>query len=623
MIYCWADNILSPLGFTTAENYRAVKSGRSSLQRYDHRWPGVPPFTASLFTEEQRRQLAVEGLTRFESLAVRSIRNALEATTVDVADRRVVLILCTTKANIELMEDGTVTPQDDAVTPQDDALSPSVAAGRIARAIGVSTEPVVVCNACISGVAGIVLALRLLDAHQYDTAIVCGADVQSLFTISGFQSLQALSCDDCRPFDIERTGLNLGEAAGTIIFGNRPLPTSAGTVIFGNQSLPTSAGASRTIESAGSSWTVERGAVRNDAFHISSPSKNGEGALQALLSVVGDADADSLAFINAHGTATMYNDQMESVAIDRAGLGAVPVNALKGYLGHTMGAAGIVETILSMKAVDDNTILATRGFEELGVSGHVNVVAAPAVTHKTSFVKMISGFGGCNAAIRLAKQPVSGLEQTDLPIAGQAPASMDFQTSASIGCQVPVPLHTVRITPDGAWLDGSLLSCDGTDGGLVTSLYRQYIGDYPRYYKMDALSRLGFVAAELLLRAAYGNGQRDCGDCAMVLFNHTSSIVADRAYWASVRDEEKRFPSPSAFVYTLPNMVTGEAAIRFGSHGETSLYQLYRRNDLLMRQILAATATDRDAMHIVSGWIDCQDERHFIADLTIAKNPNK
>lgn len=593
MIYCWADNILSPLGFTTAENYRAVKSGRSSLQRYDHRWPGVPPFTASLFTEEQRRQLAVEGLTRFESLAVRSIRNALEATTVDVADRRVVLILCTTKANIELMEDGTVTPQDDA-------LSPSVAAGHIARAIGISTEPVVVCNACISGVAGIVLALRLLDAHQYDTAIVCGADVQSLFTISGFQSLQALSCDDCRPFDIERTGLNLGEAAGTIIFGNRPLPTSAG-----------------------SSWTVERGAVRNDAFHISSPSKNGEGALQALLSVVGDADADSLAFINAHGTATMYNDQMESVAIDRAGLGAVPVNALKGYLGHTMGAAGIVETILSMKAVDDNTILATRGFEELGVSGHVNVVAAPAVTHKTSFVKMISGFGGCNAAIRLAKQPVSGQEQTDASIAGQAPASMDFQTSASIGCQVPVPLHTVRITPDGAWVDGSLLPCDGTDGGLVTSLYRQYIGDYPRYYKMDALSRLGFVAAELLLRAAYGNGQRDCGDCAMVLFNHTSSIVADRAYWASVRDEEIRFPSPSAFVYTLPNMVTGEVAIRFGSHGETSLYQLCRRNDLLMRQILAATATDRDAMHIVSGWIDCQDERHFIADLTIAKNPNK
>ena len=95
--------------------------------------------------------MAVEGLTRFESLAVRSIRNALEATTVDVADRRVVLILCTTKANIELMEDGTVTPQDDA-------LSPSVAAGHIARAIGISTEPVVVCNACISGVAGIDLA---------------------------------------------------------------------------------------------------------------------------------------------------------------------------------------------------------------------------------------------------------------------------------------------------------------------------------------------------------------------------------------------------------------------------------------------------------------------------------
>lgn len=84
---------------------------------------------------------------------------------------------------------------------------------------------------------------------------------------------------------------------------------------------------------------------------------------------------DWLAFVNAHGTATLFNDQMESIAIQRAGLSNVPTDALKGYFGHTLGAAGVLETILSMKAVDDHTIIGTLGYEELGVSGKVNVSA--------------------------------------------------------------------------------------------------------------------------------------------------------------------------------------------------------------------------------------------------------
>jgi 3-oxoacyl-[acyl-carrier-protein] synthase-1 len=103
MISCLSNNIISPLGGTTEENYHAVKVGSTALCRYDSKW-GIPePFTASLFTDEQSNRYAVDGLTRFESLAYSSIIRALENTNVDVTSSRTLFVLSTTKANVELL----------------------------------------------------------------------------------------------------------------------------------------------------------------------------------------------------------------------------------------------------------------------------------------------------------------------------------------------------------------------------------------------------------------------------------------------------------------------------------------------------------------------------------------
>ena len=104
MVYKVADNILSPLGVTTAENYQAVKAGRSALERYDQRWALTEPVTASLFSEEQEKRFTVSGLSRFQSMVITSIRQALSQTTLDVSQPNVVLILSTTKADVELLE---------------------------------------------------------------------------------------------------------------------------------------------------------------------------------------------------------------------------------------------------------------------------------------------------------------------------------------------------------------------------------------------------------------------------------------------------------------------------------------------------------------------------------------
>ena len=347
-----ADNIKSPLGASTQANYQAVKAGKSAFCHYKSA-TGIPfPFTASLFSEEQKKDFLLEGYSPFESLAITSIRETLRQCQITL-DERTCLLISSTK------HEG------------------PFAAQRIAQAVGIVTTPIIVCNACISGVSALILGNRLIEMHQYDYVIVCGIDLQSPFIISGFQSLKALSETECRPFDIERTGLNLGEAAATMILASKDVADK---------------------------WHITGSAIRNDAFHISSPSPKADGCMMAIETALEGKDAEQLAVINAHGTATLYNDQMEARGISRAGLTDVPINALKGYYGHTMGAAGILESIITMHGLDDQTIIGTRGFDELGVSGNINIVSDNAPTTKTDFLKIISGFGGCNAAIYLSKQ---------------------------------------------------------------------------------------------------------------------------------------------------------------------------------------------------------------------------
>ena len=576
MVYKIADNILSPLGETTAQNYEAVKAGRSV-----NLTTGTVPIVRN------------EGLTHFEAMAVKSARHAIQEAGIDPSGNNVVLILSTTKANIEVLS-------------RSEDPGPAHAAKIIAEELGVITKPIVVCNACISGVAAIILAQRLLEHGDYDYAIVCGADTLSEFTVSGFQSLKAVSEEPCRPFDMERLGLNLGEAAATMVLGERR----------------TENGELRT-ERCEHIWVIEAGAIRNDAFHISSPSKNGEGARRALETIGAEAVKDNLAQINAHGTATMFNDQMESVAIERAGLNTVPVNSLKGYFGHTLGAAGILETIITMAALDDHTIIGTKGFEERGVSGKILLSSENQTTNKNRFVKMISGFGGGNAAI-MARRTENGERRTE---------RYDYSQGGKT---------SLKITPEGVMINGESLASEGKGGALLTEIYKRYIGDYPKYYKMDVLCRLGLVASELLLKRTE-NGERSArplvacyrrdarterydyreDETAIILFNHSSSIQADKNYQTSIADPDNYFPSPSAFVYTLPNIVTGEIAIRHHIQGETSFYILQEKDEQMMNMIIEASFADTGTRRILCGWIDAEDDDHFEAELTIREKTDK
>jgi 3-oxoacyl-[acyl-carrier-protein] synthase-1 len=384
-VFAIADNIFSPLGFTTEENFGQLLAGASGIRQ--HELPAIHKlgFYASLIPEVP----TIEGsdFTRFELMIIHSIADALRNTSVYITDTSTGIIISTTKGNISLLESeysssGENVYSHASVDKHDAYRHASVrkrlplhySAQQIASYFSNPNQPVVVSNACISGLTALITAKRMIEAGIYKNVVVAGADTISSFVFSGFNAFQAISSQPCKPYDIARNGVTLGEAAGTIILSDNP--------------------GKEGIQLAG-------GGASNDANHISGPSRTGEELNMAMQKAMAEAGlkAADIDFISAHGTATVYNDEMESKAITLAGLQNVPVNSLKGYFGHTLGAAGIIESVIALQTMKSNTVLPTKGFEELGVPMPINVIDKTFSLEVNSCLKTASGFGGCNAAV--------------------------------------------------------------------------------------------------------------------------------------------------------------------------------------------------------------------------------
>ncbi|MEO8712526.1 MAG: beta-ketoacyl synthase N-terminal-like domain-containing protein [Parafilimonas sp.] len=375
-VFIISDNILSPLGNTSAENFSKLKDNISAVKQHNNPSIADEPFYASLFDAGMHfiHEDNTYTYTKFEQLLVASIQQALQKGDVDPADKKTLLIISTTKGNISLLE----TEQCNKALQKRIALTTS--AKLVADHFHFINQPLIISNACISGLLGILTGMRLIKNNHYENVIVAGADVISKFILSGFQSFQALSKNICKPFDKDRDGINLGEAAATVILSS--------------------------YKRTENDIKVVSGSVSNDANHISGPSRTGDELYQAINIAMKDAKLNStdIDFISAHGTATMYNDEMEAKAIASAKLEAAPVNSLKGFYGHTLGAAGLIESIISIHSLQQNIVLPTKGFEEHGVSKSINVCTE--IIHKPlqNFLKTASGFGGCNAAVIFSKQ---------------------------------------------------------------------------------------------------------------------------------------------------------------------------------------------------------------------------
>ncbi len=361
-VACLGFGALTPLGQTASLTYEAVREGKSALRPVAPDSPLGPNGVFSLFEDRS----VLDGYSFFDTISIKAASQAVESSGIDPASPRVLFILSTIKGNIE------------SLGSDEKKYSIAESARRIASYFHNPNPPLVVSNACISGLDAILQGRRTLLSGKFDNVVVIGVEVQSRFIASGFNALKTVSSSPCRPFDESRDGLNLGEAAAAIVLG------------FSEDG-----------------WEVADGAVRNDAYHISSPSRTGEGSYKALRYVLESIGTGEISFVNVHGTSTLFNDEMEAVALHRAGLGDVPVNSLKGYFGHTMGAAGVLESIISIFECEDGTVLPTKGFSALGVSRPIRVSASAQPCEGRAFIKLLSGFGGVNGALLFKKGGLS------------------------------------------------------------------------------------------------------------------------------------------------------------------------------------------------------------------------
>ena len=231
-----------------------------------------------------------------------------------------------------------------------------------------------------SGVSAFVVAREMLISRKVRNVIIVGCDTLCEFITSGFASFKSISPNPCKPYDANRDGLTLGEACGAVVL----------SIDESNAEVP-------RVRLAG-------GAISNDANHISGPSRTGEGCYRCLVDVMQHCDTADINALSVHGTATPYNDEMEAIAIHRAHMQEVPILAFKGYYGHTMGAAGVLETILTMLALENGTLIGNPRYDACGTSYVLNITKEHRSLGKLPmyFIKMMSGFGGCNAAIRLS-----------------------------------------------------------------------------------------------------------------------------------------------------------------------------------------------------------------------------
>ncbi|WP_114790341.1 beta-ketoacyl synthase N-terminal-like domain-containing protein [Niabella yanshanensis] len=368
-VFLIADSIVSPFGWSSAGNFSEITKGHTNVRLHEAGTRSPKAFYSALFTDEFWQQNTIPSFTRFETLLALSIKDALSHTGIRPADRKTGLIISSTKGNISLLEDNAISPS------LKKEISLGSSAQKVARHFGFIAKPLIVSHACISGLVALITAKRMLQAGLYENIIVAGADLITRFVLSGFQSFQAVSDEPCRPFDAARKGINLGEAAATMI-------------------LSTNQPSQNAVELKG-------GGISNDANHISGPSRTGQELFMAIDQAMKEAKSEpgQIDFVSLHGTATLYNDDMESKAINLAGLQSVPVNSLKGYYGHTLGAAGLVESVISVHALRENVIVPTKGFETPGTAENINVCSTLQYSELKTCLKTASGFGGCNAAV--------------------------------------------------------------------------------------------------------------------------------------------------------------------------------------------------------------------------------
>lgn len=346
--------ICSALGFGAEPNFKALQQGLpglSSLQYLDTLHAREFPFGEIKKSAEELLEMAVlpehQGFTRTSLLGILALREALaHAGLSERGKLRTGLLNATSVGGMCEVERYyfDILEHKGDFSEFSDTIDCADSTHKIADYFGIRHFVTTISTACSSSANAIMLGARLLQQEQLDIAICGGADALARFTINGFNSLKNIDRNPCRPFDADRNGLNLGEGAAYLI-----LEREEQALAMGRKPLAVLSGYSNY----------------NEAFHPTAPNPEGEGAFQVMKRALEKSGLHTgdIGYINAHGTATLTNDESESNAMQRL-FGKVPrFGSTKCFTGHTLAAAGAIEAVYTIQALQHDCVYANLNFE--------------------------------------------------------------------------------------------------------------------------------------------------------------------------------------------------------------------------------------------------------------------
>jgi len=339
---------ISSLGTTVSENHSSLKLGKTGIgkaQFFHSKYADTLPFAEIKLSDENLKSLLnchEKGITRTTLIALHAFREAVnnaQLSDLELQSTRTAFISSSTVGGMcytdELFADANLR---DNVSEYVRAYEGSEHTLQIAKKYKIKGITDTINTACSSSANAIMLGARLIQTNRADRVIVGGADCLAKYTVNGFNSLRILSENPSKPFDENRDGLTLGEAAAYLVLeSDKAIGTKkkyAELTGFGNA---------------------------NDAFHPSATSDDAIGPLKAITEALRIANLDpaSIDYINAHGTGTPNNDQTETFAFSQLFENVPPFNSTKSYTGHTLAAAGAIEAIFSILSIQHSEIYAS------------------------------------------------------------------------------------------------------------------------------------------------------------------------------------------------------------------------------------------------------------------------
>jgi 3-oxoacyl-[acyl-carrier-protein] synthase II len=388
---------------------------------------------------------------------------------------------------------------------------------RAVRGLGRPVDPcVLVLGACASATMAIGLGVRWLERGACDLVLAGGFDEVTVFVAAGFESLRAVTATPPpRPFRLGRDGMALGEGAGVVALA-RPDATSAG----------------RTTRSIATPMTIGGFAAASDAVHLTAPDRDGGGLARAISSAMDEAGGPAIDVVSAHATATPFNDAAESRALARA-LGTerartAVVHPFKAQIGHALGAAGVLELLAAIDALERGVLPASAGSGPPDPDAPALLLDRALAGAPRTALKVSSAFGGANAALVVsagARRPSSG--------ATRARRSAFVHEAAAVDAEIAID---------------ELAACTRTP--------------VDRLVRADSLVRLA-LGAVFRLEAACGS----LAGAGVIVGSALATLETNALFAARIRERGPLAAEPRRFPYTSPNAVAGQCSMAFGLTG--------------------------------------------------------